>query len=353
MSEGVARPRPRNLDRRPGTSAGFRALALATTVATFLEIVLGGTVRATGSGEACPDWPTCHGRVIPPLSGHVLIEYSHRLTASLVSILVVLLAVAAVWFWRQPRYLRMLSGVALALLVLQVILGGITVLAKLPPQVVTAHLATATALLGVLTIVTLYAYRGRSTTRTSTDKRLGRAAMLAAGGTFLLILSGSYVVGSDAGLACHTWPLCNGQLVPTGGLADVDISFLHRIVALLVGVCVAGMLVVSWRLRAARRAVFWTATAALIVYVVQVLIGAGNVWFGLASGVQVAHLATAQALWVATTALTVIAVTRMPMAAAAAPDAPRRRLPAAPSPNRRPRFGDRVRSDGGPGGQTP
>jgi heme A synthase len=333
----------RDQDPERRTSAlGFRLLALATTIVAYLEIVLGSTVRTTGAGEACPDWPTCHGRLIPALNGLVIVEYSHRLTASLVSILIVVLAVGAIWIWKPARYLQVLSLVALALLVAQVLLGGVTVLANLPPQAVTAHLATATALLGVLTAIAVYAFTGRPASRTDIARRLSRATMGLAAGTYLLVLSGSYVVGSDAGLACHTWPLCNGAIVPMGGIAAVDISFLHRLIALAVGV---GLLIVGHLTRIHRRQnapAFYAALVALAIYAIQVLIGAGNVWSGLATGIRVAHLAGAQALWVSTVTLTVLAATgwKQPVGSS---DLPRQRQPiTVPSPDRRPRFGDRV-----------
>jgi heme A synthase len=323
---------------------GFRVVSFATAIVAYLEIVLGSTVRTTGAGEACPDWPTCHGRLIPQLNGLVIVEYSHRLTASLVSILIVILAVGALWIWKPARYLQVLSLVALALLVLQVALGGVTVLANLPPQIVTAHLATATALLGVLTAIAVYSITGRPASRTAEARGLSRAGMALAGGTYLLVLSGSYVVGSNAGLGCHTWPLCNGSIVPMGGLAAVDISYLHRLIALAVGVW---LLVVGHLTRIHRRenpSAFYAALIALAIYAIQVLLGAGNVWSGLATGIRVAHLAGAQALWVASMTLTILAATGWKQAAGPS-DLPRQRQPIPiPSPDRRARFGDRVRT---------
>src|SRR5437870_10431996 len=131
---------------------GFRALSVATAVATFALVVLGGVVRVSGSGLGCPDWPLCHGRVLPPLELHSIIEYSHRTTASLTSALVVLTAVVAWLAWRKRRDIVIPATVALVLLVVQVLLGAITVRLELPPMIVLAHLATAMALLAAVCV---------------------------------------------------------------------------------------------------------------------------------------------------------------------------------------------------------
>src|SRR2546428_6530184 len=81
----------------------FRALSVATALVTYALVVLGGVVRVSGSGLGCPDWPLCHGRLLPPLDLHSIIEYSHRTTASLASTLIVLTAVGAWVAWRKRR----------------------------------------------------------------------------------------------------------------------------------------------------------------------------------------------------------------------------------------------------------
>src|ERR1700716_1805027 len=135
----------------------FRALSVATALVTYALVVLGGVVRVSGSGLGCPDWPLCHGRLLPPLDVHAIIEYSHRSTASLTSVLVVLTAALAWVAWRKRRDLVIPATVALGLLVVQVVLGAIPVRLELPPMIVLAHLATAMALLGAVCVTAVAA----------------------------------------------------------------------------------------------------------------------------------------------------------------------------------------------------
>src|SRR5713226_2468942 len=221
----------------------FRVLSVATAVATYALVVLGGVVRVSGSGLGCPDWPLCRGRLLPPLDLHAIIEYSHRTTASLTSALVVLTAVFAWLAWRKRRDIVIPATVALGLLVLQVVLGAITVRLELPPMIVLAHLATAMALLAAVCITAVAAIVPRSAG--GADRASVRMSRAAAAGTYVLILSGSLVVGSGASGACNAWPLCGGgfsfafegypaiQLLHRGLAAAVGLLIIISLLALL------------------------------------------------------------------------------------------------------------------------
>ncbi|MGH7751431.1 MAG: COX15/CtaA family protein, partial [Gemmatimonadales bacterium] len=220
----------------------LRRLTLLTTGLTLGLIALGGVVRATGAGLACPDWPLCHGRLIPPLEGPILIEYSHRVAASLVGLLMLLVAVRVWRHHRRDIAVVRLTLVGLLLLVTQIVLGGLTVRTTLTPALVAAHLGTAMTFLATLLLLSLAAARrGQgSATLSGPEPRLSSVTVLATLVTFSQIVLGGYVSASGAGLACPDLPLCRGSLLPTqGGL--VLIHWLHRAGALVVAASVAAV----------------------------------------------------------------------------------------------------------------
>ncbi len=118
-----------------------RRLSFFLILLTFCLLILGGIVHNTGSSLACPDWPLCYGSVMPPMKGGVAIEHSHRLLASTVGLLTLILAFV-IHKRKRERRLRELSLVACVLVIFQGVLGGLTVLYRLPDLVSTAHLGT-------------------------------------------------------------------------------------------------------------------------------------------------------------------------------------------------------------------
>ncbi len=111
--------------------ARYRTVTLLSLVAAIAQVALGGVVRVTGSGDACPDWPLCHGRIIPPLDYHIWLEFTHRLVATAVGFLVVASLVLA---WRHLRASKpaiVATSASTVLVVAAAILGGLTVLSEL------------------------------------------------------------------------------------------------------------------------------------------------------------------------------------------------------------------------------
>ncbi len=295
MQKATALPRGSGFSLGGHTVLEFRWFALFTAIATYGLIVLGGVVRATDSGTACPDWPLCHGQVIPPFETKVLIEFSHRLVASVVGLLIL---ITALWAWRRYREHPVMPRAAVTaalLLTTQVIVGGVTVGTETQASVVAMHLTIALGLLATLITIVVEAFivvlpgAARAGSQVSL---LGVTALIA---TFVLIISGAYVSQTGAGLAYPDWPLFDGKLVSAGGRL-ADLHYAHRLIAATVGVLL--LTYVARTLRGQGDPLLRTAlVSAFGLYVAQVLLGASNIWFDLATSVRIAHLALASALW--------------------------------------------------------
>jgi heme A synthase len=277
---------------------GFQRLCLATTALVFVLIVVGGTVRATDSGLGCPDWPRCHGSLIPSGDKHTLIEYSHRLTASVVGLMVL---ATVIWAWRSYRQVRsiFLPSLTLGVLVLfQAGLGGLTVKRELPPGVVTVHLATAMILFATAIAITIAAFaREAAPSRLRSSPSLPGIALASAALAMAVMLLGAYISTAHYSLACGGWPLCNGDAVPNMNSESVRLVFAHRLLALILGGSVALLAARAWGDRFRSPLVANLALLAAAVYLAQALVGAANIWTRIDDIAQVAHLAVGSLLW--------------------------------------------------------
>jgi heme A synthase len=255
-------------------------------VAVFLLMVIGNIVSATGSGLACPDWPLCHGRAIPPLRADVLIEYSHRLTAAVTSLLLVVTSIA-IFRGQLARGRRWIAGVLLVLLAVQVGLGGITVLLRLPYAISTAHLVTALMILGTLLLTAGMeepSHRRLATPQIARLARIGIAALL------VQLALGGYVRHTGAGLACPDFPLCGGAIVPSHSLGLAH--WVHR----WLGVALLGLFG-QLALAARGTGVAAGAAGAAALAGLQVALGITAVLSGLHPIVRALHAAVGYGLW--------------------------------------------------------
>jgi heme a synthase len=298
---------------------GLHRFAVLTAGATFVLLFIGGLVTSTGSGLAVPDWPLSFGMVFPPMVGGVLFEHGHRLAASAVGVLTVALALWTVVGDQRPA-VRALGLLALLAVVLQGVLGGVTVLYKLPLAVSVTHACLAqvffclTVMLAVLTGTGWSAPRARPAPA-SLPVLTGVTTAL----VFVQLVLGALMRHMGAGLAIPDFPLAFGRLVPPLVTPHITVHFAHRIGALVVTVAVATT--VAGVLRGGRDP--WLRRPALLatgLVVLQVTLGALTIWSRRAVLPTTLHLTVGAAL-LATCLVLTLRASRVATRRSAAPAA--------------------------------
>ena len=316
-----------------GADRWFQILAWVTVASVYGMLVLGGVVRVTESGLGCgDDWPLCAGQWLPPLESKAIIEYAHRVAASfLVGPLIVATFIGAWLQYRREPWIIWPAAAAVVLVIVQALLGWVTVTTELSGHVVMTHLAVAELTLACCVLLAVMAHRG-GLREGSAPWAVGKArrfpllAIAAAVALFLLLLSGSYLTNSaSATWACNQWPLCTnewGGVFPGGKLALIHMA--HRYVALIAGLFIIYALHLGIRppSRGAGQAtssgqrqppvIRLLSMAALTLFAAQVLAGAGVIWAGFGSDVELRalHLALASGVWGVVAALAILAYSR-------------------------------------------
>jgi heme A synthase len=280
----------------PAALRSSHRLALVLSGATFLLLILGGIVWATGSALACPDWPLCYGEFFPKMEGGVLFEHSHRLLAGAVALLTVALAVK---LWPDRR-LRVLGIVAVALVLVQALLGGLTVLLRLPVLVRVAHLGVSQAFFAT---VLYLAYRTRDASVAEADApaistRARGWLLVAAVATYCQLLLGAVVRHTGSGMACKTSViLCEGQAWPDFGPGRVQMLHRYWAMAVLALVIFATVKALPEFRRSGRGFGRFLSVAAHALVVLQIALGVGSVLSFLELGAVTTHLAVGALLW--------------------------------------------------------
>ena len=291
-----------------GADGWFRRLTWATTISVFAMLVLGGVVRVTESGLGCgDDWPLCAGKWLPPLETEPIIEYAHRVAASfLVGPLIAATAIASWVRYRREAWIFWPATIALALVIVQSLLGWVTVATELSGHIVLTHLAVAELTFACCILLLVMAYRGGlregpAEWATGGVRLFPTLSVWACVALFVLLLSGSYLTNTESATwACNQWPLCTnewGGVFPGGKLALIHM--IHRYVALVAGLFIIYALHLGFRGRTQPAEIRVLSMSAVGLFAVQVLAGAGVIWAGFGHDVEMRalHLALASGVW--------------------------------------------------------
>ena len=279
----------------------WKRLAWTAVAATFLLIAFGGFVRISESGMGCgDDWPLCNGEFVPDLSFATSIEFGHRIIAAVVALLVLARAVTA-RKWSSagdPLWvpLRRAAGLAVALVVVQIVLGAITVWLELPPASVIVHLGTAMLLMALLISTALAAGAHRAGRSVKYSDRASGATWWTAAFGFCVVLAGGLVANLDAGHACQGFPSCNGSWMPADNPL-MHIHWGHRLVAYALFVWVLFLPAFVKRRRVGDGGARRASIVASVLVVSQLVLAAGMVSMALPDWMRVAHVALGAAVF--------------------------------------------------------
>jgi cytochrome c oxidase assembly protein subunit 15 len=261
----------------------FRWFTRLLAGATLVLILAGALVTSTGSGLSVPDWPTSYGYnmftfPLHLMVGGIMFEHGHRLIASTVGLLTIVLAV---WLWLREgrRWMRWMGVAALAAVILQGVLGGLTVLFSLPDAISIGHAGLAQIFFCMMVAIAVFSSRswlsGESIIDDGALRWLSIATVLA---VYVQILLGATMRHTGAGLAIPDFPLAFGRIVPPDWTVPVAIHFSHRVGAGVVSILVALLVLHVRRRHGAHRALRRPADALALLLVAQVALGAYVVW---------------------------------------------------------------------------
>jgi heme A synthase len=285
---------------RPSSSTGrslLPGLALAALFSTILLIAMGSIVRVTGYGLGCPDWPLCYGRVIPPAMTGAWVEFTHRLLGAATSLQIILVALFAWRNYRDQPWVFRPAILAVALLGLQIALGGLHVIFEIPPATGWIHTGVAMMIVGLIAVVVggtqpaLQPLRKAAILHNRPFMTWLSVTTLA---TYFLLLTGSYVTRSGASLACPSFPFCGTNAPAIRRL--IDIQMLHRFTAY--SVAILAVVLVIWLIAGQKdQALKRYALVVGVLLLAQLGLGASNVLLRLPMWSRVLHLAVAATFW--------------------------------------------------------
>jgi cytochrome c oxidase assembly protein subunit 15 len=304
-------------DANEARNAGILRVATRSVASlVFLLLLAGALVTSTESGLAVPDWPLSYGKVMPPMVGGILYEHGHRLVAAAVSTLVGLELGALLFFLEGRKAVKRLAAAAFGAILLQAVLGGLTVLLLLPPAISSAHAALAEIVFALTAVVALMCSRIwtdltahppplPSEVNLSSNGAKARSAfrwtLLATAAIYVQIVLGAVMRHTGAGLAIPDFPAAFGGLWPSAEELQrrgVGLHLAHRVGAVVVLALVLAAVRALGRLSAVSPVFAGFAAAWTGLVAIQILLGALSIWSKKAPPLTAAHLAGGALCWV-------------------------------------------------------
>ncbi|MGK2855628.1 MAG: COX15/CtaA family protein [Thermoanaerobaculia bacterium] len=258
------------------TPLWLRRFTKLTALSTLFLIFAGAMVTSTASGLAVPDWPLSYGQVFPPMVGGIFYEHGHRMIATVVGLLVLIQA-----FWLQmaePKaHVRVLGWLALAAVIIQGVLGGLTVLFLLPVPISVGHASLAQLFFCMAVAIAFLTSRFSDGLRESVGfgglRTISKLLFVA---VFAQIVIGALMRHLGAGMAIADFPLSFGKVIPAFTSAAITVNFAHRAWGILVGLAILALAPAIFRRAVGPlRNIYATLVGAIVL---QILFGAFTVW---------------------------------------------------------------------------
>jgi len=288
---------------------------------TFMLIIAGGLVTSTDSGLSVPDWPLSYGKLMPPMVGGIFYEHGHRMVASLVGFLTVLLVIL-IYRKEQRSWLRRLSLVALLAVILQGLLGGLTVLFLLPTWISVSHATLAQTFFCIVALIALFESSWWQETESPIlEEKEGRSlfafGLCAVAVVYVQLILGALMRHTASGLAVPDFPLAYGQVLPSltptalgqynaelilrdirlaadGPITrdQIIIHLAHRFWAVITGVVILTFAIRVYRRSRRVKALKTPAIAMALLIPLQITLGAFTVLSRKAVDITTIHVAT-------------------------------------------------------------
>jgi cytochrome c oxidase assembly protein subunit 15 len=259
---------------------------------TFFLIIVGALVTSNDAGLSVPDWPKSYGMWMPPMIGNVFYEHGHRMVASFVGFLTIILAI---WLWRsEPRkWVRNLGLLALLTVIAQGLLGGLTVIFLLPTPISLLHATLAQTFFCLVVSIALFTSNEWFEPSASKSRRGGAPLLFAATtlAVYIQLILGSWIRHSKAALAIPDFPLSLGRVIPPFTTPEIAIHFAHRAWAMVVFVLILASFLNVVRNYRNEKKLLRPAILLLALICAQITLGGYTVLTKTAVYVSTAHVA--------------------------------------------------------------